>query len=236
MVGEKLDRNRDNMDRYAQANHVFALLEPELVAEGFDLVDVRVFQGGGRLQVRLSVDLPGEDRINLDGCARASRTASMFLEEADVFPGAWVLEVSSPGIRRPLRTVAHYEVVIGREVSLKWRPLDAPTGRPRNLRGRLDAVTDGMLTILQRQAQEGPATEEDQGAEATSVVDIPLAAVLEANLEHDFDVQEVIREDRRQRKQEKRDRRAQRGGKKNRPKNRPKSDQGSDQSDESSES
>jgi len=213
------------MDRYAQANHVFALLEPELVAEGFDLVDVRVFQGGGRLQVRLSVDLPGDDRINLDGCARASRTASMFLEEADVFPGAWVLEVSSPGIRRPLRTEAHYQAVIGREVTLKWRPLDAPTGRPRNLRGRLETVVDGVLTIVQRQAQEGPAEAEDQGAEAASTVTLPLAAVLEANLEHDFDVQEVIREDRRQRKQDKRDARAERRGKrKGRPKNRPESD------------
>jgi len=216
------------MDRYAQANRVFELLEPELVAEGFDLVDVRVFQGGGRLQVRLSVDLPGDDRINLDGCARASRSASMFLEEADVFPGAWVLEVSSPGIRRPLRTEAHYQAVIGREVTIKWRPLDAPTGRPRNLRGRLDALVDGTLTITQRQSQDGAAPDEDQGAEDTSVVTLPLAAVLEANLEHDFDVQEVIREDRRQRKQDKRDARAARRGKsRGRPKKRPDTDKNS---------
>jgi len=217
------------MDRYAQANRVFELLEPELVAEGFDLVDVRVFQGGGRLQVRLSVDLPGDDRINLDGCARASRSASMFLEEADVFPGAWVLEVSSPGIRRPLRIEAHYQAVIGREVTIKWRPLDAPTGRPRNLRGRLDAVADGVLTITQRQAMDEAAPEEDQGAEDTSVVTLPMAAVLEANLEHDFDVQEVIREDRRQKKQDKRDARAARRGKsRGRPKKRPDTDKSSE--------
>ena len=229
MVGDKLDHQRDNMDRYAQANRVFELLEPELVAEGFDLVDVRVFQGGGRLQVRLSVDLPGDDRINLDGCARASRSASMFLEEADVFPGAWVLEVSSPGIRRPLRIEAHYQAVIGREVTIKWRPLDAPTGRPRNLRGRLDAVADGVLTITQRQAMDEAAPEEDQGAEDTSVVTLPMAAVLEANLEHDFDVQEVIREDRRQKKQDKRDARAARRGKsRGRPKKRPDTDKSSE--------
>jgi len=229
LVGDKLDHQRDNMDRYAQANRVFELLEPELVAEGFDLVDVRVFQGGGRLQVRLSVDLPGDDRINLDGCARASRSASMFLEEADVFPGAWVLEVSSPGIRRPLRIEAHYQAVIGREVTIKWRPLDAPTGRPRNLRGRLDAVADGVLTITQRQAMDEAAPEEDQGAEDTSVVTLPMAAVLEANLEHDFDVQEVIREDRRQKKQDKRDARAARRGKsRGRPKKRPDTDKSSE--------
>ena len=112
---------RENQDRYAVAARIRALLEPEMAAEGWQLVDVRVFPGGGRLQVRLYVDLPGDERIDLDGCARASRSAGMFLEEADIFAGAWVLEVSSPGLERKLRKPAHYVKSIGREVKIKAR-------------------------------------------------------------------------------------------------------------------
>ncbi len=192
---------RENQDRYALAARIRALLEPEMAAEGWQLVDVRVFPGGGRLQVRLYVDLPGDERIDLDGCARASRSASMFLEEADLFPGAWVLEVSSPGIRRPLRTEEHFQAVSGRDVQLKWRPVDRPTGRPFSLRGTLVSVQDGLLTIQPPTPQDAP------DAETPEPVTLPLAAVLEANLDHDFDAQAVIREDRRRRKEDKRERR-----------------------------
>jgi ribosome maturation factor RimP len=197
-----------NPDRYVLAARIHDLLAPELSAEGWELVDVRVFRGGGRLQVRLYVDLPGDERIDLDGCARASRTASMFLEEADLFDGAWVLEVSSPGIRRPLRTPAHFAAVVGRDVELKWRAPEAPTARPRNLRGRLESIEDGTLVIVPvapQDAAEGAKNEADETVEA---VRVPLTAVLEANLDHDFDAQAVIREDRRRRKEERRSKRA----------------------------
>jgi len=212
---------RENLDRYALATRIHDLLAPELGAEGWELVDVRVFRGGGRLQVRLYVDLAGEGRINLDGCARASRSASMFLEEADFFPEAWVLEVSSPGIRRPLRTEAHFTEAVGSDVDLKWRALDAPTQKPQSLRGRLVAVTDGALIV--RPVLVSVATEEASVTSVTSaepaaddqvdLVTVPLNAVLEGNLEHDFDAQAVIREDRRRRKEEKRNRRAERRNK-----------------------
>lgn len=201
----------DNVDRYALAARILAHLTPELAAEGWDLLDVRVFQGGGRLQARLYVDLPGPERIDLDGCAAASRTASHLLEEADLFPGAWVLEVSSPGIRRPLRRPEHFAAVVGQNVEVKWRPL-AGGGRPLNLRGRLDAVADGRLTITPA-APQAAAGEE---AAAPEAVTVPLESVLEANLDHDFDAQAVIRADRRRRKDDKREaRRGRRKGKGN---------------------
>lgn len=204
--------SQENVDRYALAARVHALLAPELAAEGWDLVDVRVFRGGGRLQVRLYVDLPGEERIDLDGCAQASRTASMYLEEVDLFGGAWVLEVSSPGIRRPLRTEAHFAAVVGRDVELKWRS----RGEARKLRGRVTEVADGTVTVL-------PASVRAEAAEAgdapqDEAVPVPVADILEANLDHDFDAQAVIREDRRRRKLEQRDKRADRRQKRSRPK------------------
>lgn len=200
--------SQENVDRYALAARVHGLLAPELEAEGWDLLDVRIFRGGGRLQLRLYVDLVGEERIDLDGCAAASRAASMYLEEADIFPGAWVLEVSSPGIRRPLRTAAHFEAQVGAEVAVTWRE----RGVKHNLRGHVQAVADGTVHIVPLLRPEQP---ED---EAPALVAVPVADVLEANLEHDFDVQAVIREGRRQKKQEKRDKRAQRRPKRSRPK------------------
>ena len=200
--------SQENVDRYALGASVHALLAPELAAEGWDLIDVRVFRGGGRLQVRLYVDLLGDQRIDLDGCARASRAASMYLEESDLFPGAWVLEVSSPGIRRPLRTEAHFVAAIGREVELKWRD----RGEKSNLRGRVERAEGGVVEIV-------PVVPQERASEAAPVpVTVPLDSILEANLDHDFDVQAVIREDRRQRKQEIRDNRADRRQKRSRPK------------------
>jgi len=205
--------SRENQDRYALASHIHDLLAPELAAEGWDLVDVRIFRGGGRLQVRLYVDAAGEGRIDLDGCAEASRSAGMFLEESALFSEPWVLEVSSPGIRRPLRTAAHFMAAIGSDVELKWRPANEPTSRPRNLRGRLCAVTDGMLVI--EPAQPAAA---DSETTAPPAVSVPVGEVLEANLDAGFDVHAVIREDRRRHKEDKRARRAEkRGARRRRP-------------------
>jgi ribosome maturation factor RimP len=193
----------EQLDRYALAARIRQRLGPELAAEGYDLVDVRIFQGGGRQQVRLYVDLLGEERIDLDGCAAASRSASLLLEAADLFGGPWVLEVSSPGIRRPLRTEAHFRAAIGSDVELKWRPPQAATARPQNLRGRLLAIADGRLSIEPAARSAPAATETDAAADdGPPLVSVPIDAVLEANLEQDFDVQAVIREDRRRRKED----------------------------------
>ena len=93
----------ERIDTRQVAAQVITLLESELATAGYELLDVRIFRGGGRVQVRLYVDVPGGG-ITLDQCAKASRTAGMLLEEADLFAGPYVIEVSSPGIRRPLRT------------------------------------------------------------------------------------------------------------------------------------
>ena len=67
-------------DLKEMAARIIDLLEPELVADGFDLLDVRIFRGGGRLQLRIYVDLL-EGGISLDQVAKASRTIGMLLED-----------------------------------------------------------------------------------------------------------------------------------------------------------
>jgi ribosome maturation factor RimP len=184
-------------DRYALAQRVISLVEAELAAEGFELLDVQVFRGGGRTQLRLYVDR--NEGVGLDDCARASRTAGMLIEEADLIPHAYVIEVSSPGVRRPLRTPEHFAAAVGQNVELKI----SESGKPRTLRGKLVACRPPQLILEQAaQADEPPGRRE-----------IAFAQLLEAKLDPEFDAQALIGADRRRRKEAKRARRAARRSK-----------------------
>jgi ribosome maturation factor RimP len=196
----------EELDRYALADRLYDLLAGDLAAEDLELVDVRIFRGGGRLQVRLSVDGTGEDHVNLEGCVRASRTAGLLMEAADLIPGPYVLEVSSPGVRRPLRTDAHFAAAVGKPVELRLR---SGSGRPKRVRGRLESAYAGTLRVAPLASGEDGASSED-GSEAVGErrygepVDLRRDDVLEANIDEDLDVQALINAERRQRKEEKR--------------------------------
>jgi ribosome maturation factor RimP len=197
-------------DLKQMAARIISLLEPELAAGGFDLLDIRVFRGGGRIQLRIYVDLHGGG-ISLDQVASASRTVGMLLEEADPFPGQYVIEVSSPGIRRPLRKLEHYQAAVGQKVDLKV----AGQGAHR-VRGVLLEV-DGDQLVVQM----------DQADETSEEVRVKMSRILEGNLDPDFDAQALINADRRRRKEEKRTRRqekseAKKGVRKSRPRSRKK--------------
>jgi ribosome maturation factor RimP len=184
-------------DPRATAQAVIRLLEPELQAAGFELLDVRLFRGGGRVQLRVYVDTA--EGVSLDAVAKASRTVGMLLEEADLFPEAYVIEVSSPGIRRPLRTAAHFAAVVGEKVDLKLAT------RKARLRGVLSAFADDVLTIQPAAPQDAAAD-----AEAPAAIAVALEELLEANLDPDFDAQAIINADRRRRKEDKRQERRER--------------------------
>jgi hypothetical protein len=126
----------------------------------------------------------------------------MLLEEADLIPGQYVIEVSSPGIRRPLRTADHFAAAVGEKVDLKLAVRDM-----RRLRGVLRKADGGNLTV------------ETEVEGETTAVTVALGQVLEASLDPEFDVQALINADRREKREEKRRRRRDgRGPKKSRPK------------------
>ncbi len=95
---------------------------------------------GGSLRVTL--DRPGG--IDVEAITRATRAISAALDEADVVPNAYTLEVSSPGIERSLRTVEHFQRAVGEDVKIKTR---AGVEGDRRVEGRLRAVEDGSVTI-----------------------------------------------------------------------------------------
>ncbi|MGN2247346.1 ribosome maturation factor RimP [Frateuria sp. GZRR35] len=102
-------------------------------------------QGQSTLRVYLDVLDHAEGReVTLDDCEAASRELSAMLDVDDPIPGHYVLEVSSPGIDRPLFTAAQFGKVIGQEVKVL---LKAPIEGRRRLRGKLAAVDGDKLTF-----------------------------------------------------------------------------------------
>ncbi len=98
------------------ADTVRSLVAPLLAAHGLELFDVDY--GGGRLVI--TVDREGG--VDVDGITEATRTISRALDAHDVVPGHYTLEVSSPGLERPLRTPEHFAWAVGRDVTVKLVP------------------------------------------------------------------------------------------------------------------
>ena len=114
-----------------------ALIEPLVALDGAELVDVEVAGSRKKPVVRVYVDRPGG--IGVDDCARISRLLEVGLETAAAVPETYVLEVSSPGLDRPLRERRHFERYVGRDVEIR---LFAPQGGRRRIVGVLERVAD----------------------------------------------------------------------------------------------
>src|ERR671931_1067960 len=98
------------------------------VAAGFglDLFDVQFRREGSGMVLRVQIDRPGpaataEESVSVDDCAHVSRDLSAILDVEDVVPTAYTLEVSSPGLDRPLRAAADYTRFAGRRAKLVMR-------------------------------------------------------------------------------------------------------------------
>lgn len=111
----------------AAATRVRAAIEPALAGAGFDVEDVAVRAAGKRQLVQIVVDRDGG--LTLDDVADASRVVSTALDEADPFSGEYVLEVTSPGVDRPLTHPRHWRRNVGRLVEVKKTDGTTLTGR-----------------------------------------------------------------------------------------------------------
>src|SRR5205807_9965183 len=96
-------------------DRVHELVEPLLAAHDVEVVDVE--QLGGTL--RVTVDRPGG--IDLDAVSEATLVVSDALDHHDVIPGRYTLEVSSPGLERPLRTPAHFQRFVDSDIAVKTK-------------------------------------------------------------------------------------------------------------------
>ncbi|PHI32843.1 ribosome maturation factor RimP [Budvicia aquatica] len=117
------------------------LISAPVEALGFELVGIEFVRAR---QSTLRIYIDSENGINVDDCADVSHQVSAVLDVEDPITTAYTLEVSSPGMERPLFTAAHYERFIGEEVSLTLRM--AVQNRRRWV-GKIKAVEGEMITV-----------------------------------------------------------------------------------------
>jgi len=139
-----------------------ALLEPVVEGLGYELVGVEYHPNGRRGLLRVYID--HAEGIGVDDCARVSHQVSGVLDVEDPLPGEYLLEISSPGLDRPVFKPADFQRFAGERVRLRLRGL--VDGR-RKYRGRLLGLRGETVLI------------EEAGAE----VAVPLSEIDRANLE-----------------------------------------------------
>jgi ribosome maturation factor RimP len=122
------------------------VVEPSLAAEGFELVDVER-QGP---VLRVTVDHP--DGVDLEAVTTATRVVSDVLDSTDLIGDRTTLEVSSPGIERPLRTPEHFRRFVGTEVAVKTRP---GTEGDRRVDGVLETADEEGVVVAGRRLAYG---------------------------------------------------------------------------------
>ncbi|HEX7047224.1 MAG TPA: ribosome maturation factor RimP [Gammaproteobacteria bacterium] len=122
---------------------LITLLEPTIEAMGYELVELEARSNPKNGLVRLYIDKP--EGVGLDDCEQVSHQVSGVLDVEDPMPGEYSLEVSSPGLERPLRTEKHFADAIGEKVKLE---LESPLADRRwRFTGKLAAVEDGRVTV-----------------------------------------------------------------------------------------
>ena len=128
------------MDRIRQ---VTELIEPTLRDMGLELVRVLV-SGGQRPTLQIMVERGDQAPTTLDACAEVSHAVSALLDVADPLPGAYRLEVTSPGLDRPLVRRADYERFAGLEARLET---ELPIEGRRRFRGRLLGLAGDQVRL-----------------------------------------------------------------------------------------
>ena len=146
---------------------------------GLDIFEVQYRREGPGMVLRVQIDRPGggataEESVSVEDCARVSRDLSAVLDVEDVIPTAYTLEVSSPGLARPLRHAADYGRFKGRRAKVVMR--EAVDGQ-MFFKGRLGGIEKGT----------------DRGDDLVMIVSddgrshrVPIGVITRANLEVEF--------------------------------------------------
>jgi ribosome maturation factor RimP len=146
---------------------VRAAAERVTADRGFEFVEAEIQKPGGGQLVRLFVDKP--DGIGLEDLQSVSEEVSAILDAEDPIAGSYTLEVSSPGLDRPLKTEADYRRFVGRLAKLSSYEL---VDGHRHWTGRIASCEDGVVT-LSLEAEEADAR-------------IPWAKIAHGRLEVEF--------------------------------------------------
>ena len=119
------------------------LLRPAVEETGKSLLGVEFVSAGKNSILRLFID--HENGINVDDCAEVSRQVGAILDVEDPISSEYSLEVSSPGLDRPLFEKAHYEAVVGEIIQVK---LGVPVNGRRKFKGVLEKIDNDTLFVV----------------------------------------------------------------------------------------
>jgi ribosome maturation factor RimP len=157
------------MSKPIDTQKLIQLVEPVVAGQGYELVDLE-FKNEPQVAgwvLRVFIDKP-PDGVSLDDCASVSRELSAVLDVEDAIQLAYSLEVSSPGLNRPLKKVADFARFVGKKAKIRTRH---PVGESRrNFSGTLVGVDGGKVKI-------------DVGDQ---VCEVPVDDVEKANLVYEF--------------------------------------------------
>ena len=118
------------------------LVEPIVSSMGYELIGVEFLSQGRHSVLRIYIDKDGG--ITVDDCSDVSGQVSAMLDVEDPIHGEYNLEVSSPGLDRPLFTLAHFERFKGRKCSLR---LKAPVNGQRKFTGIIHSTTEDAVNL-----------------------------------------------------------------------------------------
>ena len=141
---------------------------------GLDIFDVQFRREAAGMVLRVLIDRPGtaataEESVSVEDCAHVSRDLSAVLDVEDLVPTAYTLEVSSPGLDRPLRHADDYRRFAGRRAKIVMR--EAVDGQTF-FKGRLAGIVNGHAVLID--GEDGQRHE------------VPLGLITRANLEVEF--------------------------------------------------
>jgi ribosome maturation factor RimP len=150
------------------------IAERVATANGLELFDLRLTRESQGWVVRVTIDRPGpaatpEDSVGIEDCVTVSRELSTILDVDDPLDREYTLEVTSPGLDRPLRHEADFRRFAGRTASIV---LEAPLNGQTFFSGRIEAVEDGHVVLLVGKRNRAHR--------------IPLGGIKRARLEVDF--------------------------------------------------
>ncbi len=152
------------------SHQISALLRPVIGTMGYELLGVEL--RGGQSLLRVYIDRP--EGITVDDCERVSHQISALLDVEPLLPGTFTLEVSSPGMDRPLFEADHYQRFSGERIRVK---LAVPLAGRRNVSGVLRGLREDQVILDTGQGE----------------VAIPLAQIESARLVPDFDRIAMVR-------------------------------------------
>jgi ribosome maturation factor RimP len=149
--------------------------EPILAGEGYELVDLEYVREREGWVLRLFIDKVNKanpkDSVGIEDCTKASHAVETAIDVEDFIPHEYNLEVSSPGLDRPLKKPEHFQKSLGQKVKVKTY---GPIGEPprKNFSGVLSAATAQDVTVQ---------------VEGAGEFRIPMKEIAKANLEFEFD-------------------------------------------------